>query len=154
MAEAAAARRLATFMARYTPDVQLIAEEAITRVRELLPGAVEMVYDNYNALVIGFGPSERASEAIVSIALYPRWVNLYFLRGAGLPDPEHLLKGKGNQVRNIRIEDASELDKPAVRALIAHALKRAAKPIDPTAESRLVIKAVCAKQRARRPKSK
>jgi hypothetical protein len=97
MAETPAARRLAAFMARYTPEIQIIAEEALPRMRRLLPGAVEMVYDNYNALVIGFGPSERASEAIVSIALYPRWVNLFFLHGARLPDPE---RSKEREIRS------------------------------------------------------
>jgi len=38
-----------------------------------------MVYDNYNALVIAFSPNERPSDAIFSIALYPHWVNLFFL---------------------------------------------------------------------------
>src|ERR1039458_9537409 len=65
-----------------------------------LPGAVQLVYDNYNALVIGFGPSERASEASFSIVLYPRWVTLFFLQGAGLPDPRRLLKGSGKVVRD------------------------------------------------------
>src|ERR1700736_4695497 len=110
MKEISAEKQLAKFMEKYSPDIIVIAEDALKRMHKRLPGAAEMVYDNYNALVIGFGPSERASEAIVSIALYPRWVNLFFLHGAGLPDPERLLKGKGNQVRNIRVEDASELD--------------------------------------------
>jgi len=40
-----------------------------------------MVYDNYNALVIGFGPNDRPSLAIFSIVLFPRWVTLCFLQG-------------------------------------------------------------------------
>ena len=39
-----------------------------------------MVYDNYNGLVIGFGPSHKPSLAIFSIALFPRRVILFFLR--------------------------------------------------------------------------
>jgi len=58
-----------------------------------------MVYDNYNALVIGFGPTERPSEAILSIVLYPRDVSLGFLQGAKLADPKKLLQGRGNQVQ-------------------------------------------------------
>ena len=33
--------------------------------------ALELVYDNYNALAIGYAPTERTSEAIFSIALFP-----------------------------------------------------------------------------------
>jgi hypothetical protein len=40
---------------------------------------------------------------------------------------------------------------PAIRDLMALALKRAAKPLDETARSRIVIKSVSAKQRPRRP---
>jgi len=70
-------------------------------MRKKFPRAEVMVYYNY-ALAIGFGPSERASDAVFSIVLYPRWVNLFFLQGAGLPDPHKLLKGSGKLVRSIR----------------------------------------------------
>jgi hypothetical protein len=40
---------------------------ALAKMRARLPGAVELVYDNYNALAIGFGPTERTSEAVFSI---------------------------------------------------------------------------------------
>jgi hypothetical protein len=109
------------------------------------------VYDNYNALVVGFGPSERASEAIVSIALYPRWVTLFFLHGAGLADPKGLLKGSGHRVRHVVLSDVTVLDRPPVRALIRQALAAGPRPIDPRARRRMVIRAVSAKQRPRRP---
>jgi hypothetical protein len=120
-------------------------------MRARLPGAVELVYDNYNALVVGFGPSERASEAVFSIALYPRWINLFFLYGATLPDPKKILKGSGKQVRSILIEDAAELDKPEVRAVMDAALKAADPQIDPKAKRRMTIRAIAAKQRPRQP---
>ena len=113
--------------------------------------AVEMVYDNYNFLVCGFGPSERASEAIFSIAVYARGVGLCFLHGAGLPDPEKLLRGSGKQVRNLPLPSAATLDQPAVQVLIATALARAPVPLDPTTRRRLIVKSISAKQRPRRP---
>lgn len=143
-----AQRQLDAFLSRYTPDVRALGEAAIAKMRERLPGAVQIVYDNYNALVVGFGPSERASEAVMSIAFYPKWVRLFFLRGADLPDPRKLLEGSGKGVRSIKLESADDLDKPAVRALMKAALK--AQPIDPDGEGRLVIRAISAKQRPRR----
>jgi hypothetical protein len=118
-----------------------------------LPGATQLVYDNYNALVIGFGPSEKTSHAIFSIAMYPRWLNLFFLQAAAtLPDPQKLLKGSGSVVRHIVIQSASELDQPAVQKLMTTALNRSIEPIDPAAPGRLVIRSISAKQRPRRPK--
>ena len=143
-----AQRQLDEFLSRYTPEIRAVGEAAIEKMRERLPGAVQIVYDNYNALVVGFGPSERASEAVMSIAFYPKWVRLFFLRGADLPDPRKLLEGSGKGVRSIKLESADDLDKPAVRALMKAALQ--AQPIDPNGEGRLVIRSISAKQRPRR----
>ena len=111
-----------------------------------------MVYDNYNALVVGFGPTERASEAVVSVALYPRWVNLFFLKGAKLPDPKKRLQGKGSIVRHITLTDAETLHDPAVQALFGHALAAADWTPDPATPGRIVVKSVATNQRPRRPK--
>jgi len=143
--------QLASFISRYAPDVAACARRALARMRRRLPGAVELVYDNYNALVIGFGPSDRASEAIFSIALYPRWVNLFFLQGATLPDPKGRLRGNGKIVRNIVLRDATELDEPEVRTLMDLAARCAKNPIDGSRRRRLVIRSISAKQRPRRP---
>ena len=148
------AAQLRTFMAKYSPEVAKEARAVLKWMRKRLPGAVELVYDNYNWLVIGFGPSERASEAPFSIVLAPRWVTLCFLHGARLPDPEKLLQGGGKQVRNIRLlEGVATLEQPAVRKLIDTAVERAAVQFDPTVRNRMVVRAVLAKQRPRRPKS-
>ena len=150
MKDNSSANQLAAFIARYTPEIGALANAVLARMRARLPGAVELVYDNYNALAIGFGPTERASDAIFSIALYPRWVSLFFLHGASLPDPQKLLKGKGNVVRHIVLEAVTDLDQPAVQKLIALALAGAATPLDSTSPGRIVIKSVSAKQRPRR----
>jgi hypothetical protein len=145
--------QLAGFLAKFTPEVEALARAALAKLRARFPSAIQMVYDNYNFLVIGFSPSERASEAIFSIALHARGVGLCFLQdGPHLPDPEKLLKGSGKRVRHIRLESAAMLDRPAVQALISHAAKRAVVPFDPDVPGRLIIKSVSAKQRPRRPK--
>jgi len=143
--------QLAGFIAKYTLEIGALCQAALAKMRERLPGAIELVYDNYNALVIGFGPTERASDAIFSIALYPRWVTLFFLHGANLPDPQKLLKGSGKIVRHIVLESAADLDKPAVKALMTRALERCDKPINRAAPGRIIIKSISAKQRPRRP---
>jgi hypothetical protein len=143
---------LAGYLARYSPDVRAVAKAALAKMRKRLPGAVELVYDNYNALAIGFGPTERASDAIFSIALYPRWVSLFFLQGAHLSDPAKLLRGSGKQVRHIVLKDAAVLDLPGVHALMSQALETASTPIEAKGRRRIVIKSVSAKQRPRRPR--
>src|SRR5215475_16048227 len=151
MKDEAPEEQLAGFIAKYTPEIGALAHSALAKMRTRLPGAIELMYDNYNALVIGFGPTERASDAIFSIALYPRWVTLFFLRGVDIPDPQKLLKGGGKVVRHIVLESAADLDKPAVKALMKRALERCDKPINSASPGRIVIKSISAKQRPRRP---
>src|SRR5262245_16728861 len=111
-----------------------------------------MVYDNYNFLVVGFCPSMRPSEAILSIVFTPGWVTLCFLQGKGLPDPEKRLQGSGNVVRNFRLEGgAKTLDDSCVRTLIGHALKGAKVAMPAGQKRQFIIKSVSAKQRPRRP---
>ena len=74
----------------------------------------------------------------------------FFLRGVDLPDPKKLLEGEGSTVRSIVLQNADDLDKPPVRALMKAALK--ARPIDPAGEGRLVIRMISKKQRPRRPR--
>jgi len=144
-------RQLASFIAKYTPAIATLAHAVLATMRARLPGAVELVYDNYNALAIAFGPTERTAEAIFSITVYPRWTSLFFVHGTDLPDPHKLLKGSGTTIRHIVLTDAAMLDTPAVRSLMARALERAATPLDSTRPNRVVIKSVSAKQRPRRP---
>jgi hypothetical protein len=151
VSDASPREQLDGFLARYTPEVAAQAVEALERLRAQVPGALEMVYDNYNALVIGFGATERASEAVLSIAVMPRWVTLCFLTGARLPDPQGLLRGEGKVVRHIRLCEPADIDRPAVRELIACAVAGSPQPFDTARAGRMVIKSISAKQRPRRP---
>jgi hypothetical protein len=145
------AQQLGIFLAKFEPRVAVSARAALSQLRKRLPGATEMVYDNYNALAIGFGPSDRASEAIFSIAVFPRWVSLFFLQGAKLPDPDGLLQGTGTKVRHIVLTEPRVLELSSVKKLMAIAMTSAKKPIDPRQRRRLIIKSISAKQRPRRP---
>jgi hypothetical protein len=142
------------FIAKFTPEIAAMTHAVLKKMRKRLPTAVELVYDNYNALAIGFAPGEKTGEAIFSIAVYPRWVSLFFLQGKGLPDPEGLLQGTGNVVRHIVLQSPAALDLPAVQDLMAAALERATVPLEEKGKRRLVVKSVSAKQRPRRPADK
>jgi hypothetical protein len=150
MSDPTPTQQLRSFLAKFEPRVAASARAALARLRKKLPGAIEMVYDNYNALAIGFGPSDKASEAIFSIAVFPRWVSLFFLQGAKLPDPDKVLRGSGTRVRHIVLTDLKILEQPAVKKLMALALRSARKPLEPKQRRRLIIKSISAKQRPRR----
>jgi hypothetical protein len=143
--------RLAQFMARHSPGVRSVARASLARMRSILPGWTELVYDNYNALAIGFSPTDRTSYAVFSLALYPRWVSLFFLTGADLRGPRRLLRGNGRRVRHTVLTSAEDLDSAGIRELIAQAVRSAAPPSAVGPRHRTVIKSVSAKRRPRRP---
>jgi hypothetical protein len=144
--------QLDAFIDRYSPEVAADARRALAFLARRLPTAKRLVYDNYNALVVGFGTSEKVGDIILSIALYPRYVTLFFVRGVDLPDPDGLLEGSGSQVRGVRLQPISRLETPEVGTLIDAAVARAS-PLPPAGEGPLIIKSISAKQRPRRPTS-
>ena len=144
--------QLAAFIAKFTPDMAKRIRAARAKMRKRIPHAIEMVYDNYNFFVIGYGPNDKAGDAIFSLAAQAKGLSLCFLQGAKLSDPKRLLRGSGNIVRNIRLETADTLDLPDVEALIKAALKHAKTPLTADSQHQLIIKSVSAKQRPRRPK--
>ena len=147
-------RQIEGFLSKYTPELIAAGKDARKRMRERISGGTEFVYDNYNALVFGFGPTDRPSDAVLSLALMPRWVTLCFLKGAPLPDPKKLLRGSGNIVRNIRLDSVERLEDPDVRNLITEAIGGASPGFpNVNAPPVTVIKSVSAKQRPRRPSS-
>ena len=146
------AQQFAGFLAQFSPEVRAVAKAALAAMRKRLPGAIEFVYDNYYALVVGFGPTERPSEAIFSIVIYPRHVSLCFIFGAELDDPRKILQGGGNQVRHIRLENAATLADPEVKALMSQAIEASETPFNRTARRKMLIRMVSAKQRSRRPR--
>jgi hypothetical protein len=135
---------------RFLPEVAAVAREAVARIGAMFPGVVWLVYDNYNALAIAFGPNEKARSVAGSVALYPRWTSLFLSNGPRLPDPHGLLQGEGGTMRHIRLKPG-QIDDPAVIALIEAAATSIALPIDPAAKGYMVIKSIAAKQRPRRP---
>jgi hypothetical protein len=143
--------QLASFIGKYTPEIASLAGAVLKRMRKMYPTAVEIEYDNYNAPAVGFGPSERASEVIFSITLYPKWVSLFFMQAKGLVDPHSLLQGSGSVAKHVVLKSPQMLDDPALRALMMDASAKAKLLLDAEGKHRIVIKSVSAKQRPRRP---
>lgn len=88
------------------------------------PTAIEVIYDAYSAVSIGFSFTGRLKEMFCHIAVYRDHVNLGFNWGADLPDPRRLLIGKGSQVRHLTIASPEDLKQPHLREFIGLAIDR------------------------------
>jgi hypothetical protein len=142
--------QLKSFIAKFEPRHQTLIRAVRKALRKRFPTAYELAYDNYNFFVIGYCSTERPSDAIVSLAAAANGVGLCFIHGASLPDPHKLLLGSGKQTRFLRLESVDVLARPEVETLISAAIARAKTPLPASGRGRLIIRAVSAKQRARR----
>jgi hypothetical protein len=148
-----AEQQLRLFIGKFAASDQARIRSVRRALRQQLAGAYEFVYDNYNFFVIGYGPSDRPSEAVISIAAQANRLALCFLQGAKLPDPQGVLRGGGRQVRNVPLESAADLRRPEIQSLLRESFARAATPLE-GGPVRLIIRSVSKKQRPRRKPAK
>jgi hypothetical protein len=144
------AKQVTGFIAKFDPAIGKLTRSCRSLLRKRYPSAIELVYDNYNALAIGYSPTERTSDVVFSLAVYARGVNLYFMYGRSLDDPDHLLQGNGTQGAFIRLEGVNTLEDPKVRKLIERAVKRQRPTFASRGRGHTIVKSISAKQRPRR----
>src|SRR5262245_53286743 len=99
MATVETEKQLRGFINKFDIPNQKLIRAVRSALRKRFPTANELVYDNYNFFVIGYGPTERPSDCFLSLAAAANGVGLCFLYGASLPDPKKVLTGAGKQTR-------------------------------------------------------
>ena len=143
-------KQVESFIAKFDPAIARIVRASRAKLRKRYPTALELVYDNYNALAIGYGPNERTSEVFVSLAAYARGVTLYFTQGRKVADPKGLLQGEGNQGAFVRLESPAVLDDKDVIALMSSAVAIGKTPLAAAGRGQTIVKSISARQRPRR----
>src|SRR5262245_32679237 len=147
---AEAEKQLKGFIAKFEPRHQKLIRAVRRMLRRRFPTAFELAYDNYNFFVLGYGPTERPSDCVLSMAAGASGVGLCFTQGASLKDPKRILQGSGNQTRFLRVDSADILNRPEVEELVTAAVAVARTPFPDKGRVTLVIRSVSAKQRPRR----
>jgi len=148
---ASARSQIATFIARFTPEVASEFRTVRAHLRKLFPRGYELVYDNYNAFGCGYSTTLLNSGVLVSVVAYPRWVSLFFFDGRSLADPQGLLQGTGARVRSIRLRPVSLVKSGAVSALLRQAIAAHKSELASAPALSTRIKSIVAKQLPRRP---
>lgn len=115
-------QQLERLIHRYEPAIAAQARDVLSKLRHRMPGAVELIYDNYAGLVIGFSATEKASDAVLSVIVRRDHLTLCFLHGASLRDPQHVLRGEGKRVRHVRLQSSATLDEPLVAGFVAQSI--------------------------------
>lgn len=143
------AQQLRGFIAKFGPENQRLIRGLRSRLKRWLPGANELVYDNYNFLVIAYCPTQKTGDSYFSIGVDRHGANLFFgYTGARIDDPRKLLQGSGASNRYVRLDSIRKLEDPPVRALIDASIAISKPP--PPGTGKLVIRSISPKQRPRR----
>ena len=109
-------------VAGVSPHAGQLAEQARALIRDVYPAIVEVPWPKQR--VIGYGVGlKKMSEHFCYISVSRNHINLGFMYGAELPDPENLLEGSGKLLRHVRIDSLEQLSNPALRQLLIIASK-------------------------------
>lgn len=90
---------------------------------KLYPNCNELIYDNYNALAVGWSPTDRVGHTFCSIAVGRTSHNIHFgfYWGSEISDPEKILLGRGNQYRYILVKNKNDFPKAYIKKLLKEA---------------------------------
>src|SRR5262245_18183050 len=113
-------RHFSAFLSRFRPEIIALVKRCLPKLRRAVRCTHQIVSDYSKSVVVTLSMSERGYEGIVSLAIHPDMVWLYFSKD--LPDPKGLLEGSGTKVRSVIIKAASDLDHADIRALFKAAI--------------------------------
>ena len=119
-----------------SPHARQLAERARTLIQTVYPAVVEVPWPRQRVIGYGVGP-KKMSEHFCYLSVSKDHINVGFMYGAELPDPEKLLEGSGKLLRHVRITQPDQLSNPALRELIEVASRHRmpAKPSRPNQET-------------------
>src|SRR5215471_10604099 len=76
-------------------------------------------------VALHYGPTHKMKDGICYIGVMKDHINLGFIHGSELADPQRILEGEGKQMRHIKIRKTSDLLRPALRVYLQEACERA-----------------------------
>jgi len=94
-------------------------------VWDMYPQANELIYDNYNALAVGWSTTDKVGHTFCSIAIGRTSKNVHFgfYWGSEIPDSEKILLGKGNQYRYILVKNKKDFPRLYISSLMEEAYR-------------------------------
>ena len=140
------------------------SKEIIERVlwlREFIwdhyPQTNEMIYDNYNALAVGWSPTDRVGHTFCSIAVGRTSNNVHFgfYWGSEISDPDKILLGEGNQYRYILVPDKNKFPKAYIKKLVREAYANSLEKVKDKKQimnGQTIVKSISTKKREKKGK--
>jgi hypothetical protein len=114
---------LTKFLQPFPEDVKKTALWLRAFVWALYPKANELIYDNYNAVAIGWSPTDRVGDTFCSVAVGRSSLNVHFgfYWGSKIADSKKMLLGGGKQYRYLIVNSVEEFPKAYIIKLLKEA---------------------------------
>src|SRR5215831_7657685 len=117
-------KELLDLLRPYDRGIQELTIALRQLILEELAPCCEYILEVYIISIL-YGPTHRMKDGICYIGVIKDHVNLGFIRGSELIDPQRILEGTGKQMRHIKIKNISDLERPAIRSYLQEACERA-----------------------------
>jgi len=102
------------FVAQVDPALRDIVEALRLMIRTEAPELREIMRMDV--------PMYALRSEVCYIAPYSKHVNLGFLDGSALQDPDRLLEGTGKRLRHVKIQSPADADTPKLRSILREAV--------------------------------
>jgi hypothetical protein len=136
-----------------------IITELVMWLREIVwdeyPQTNELIYDNYNAVVFGWSPTNKVGHIFCSIAIGRTSKNVHFgfYWGSELTDPDKILLGQGHQYRYILVTNKDKFPKSYICNLIKEAYSNSLLKVKDQKQilyGQTIVKSISEKKRERK----
>jgi hypothetical protein len=126
-------------------------------VWDLYPQTNELIYDNYNALAVGWSPTDRVGHTFCSIAVGRTSNNVHFgfYWGSEISDPDEVLLGEGSQYRYILVSDKNKFPKAYIKKLVKEAYANSLAKVKDKKQimnGQTIVKSISTKKREKKSK--
>ena len=108
-------------LSKYDLSIAELGRQLIDFLLLQLPGSMELPDESSGIIAITYG--KGCKDIICTVLPSKQGIKLGFNRGSELPDPEHLLTGKGKLHKYVVIKSASDFEKPGILSLLREGLK-------------------------------
>ena len=149
---------LSKFLKPFDKEINEIVFWLRDFIWDLYPKSNELIYDNYNALAVGWSPTDRVGHTFCSLAIGRTSKNIHFgfYWGNEISDPEKRLIGQGNQYRYVLVKSKSEFPKAYIKKLLKDAYANSmakVKDKKQIMQGNTITKSISAKKREIKKKS-
>jgi len=115
-------KAVADLLASYSPEVRSLGMATREFLLEMIPGVMEQV--DSKSKVVGYGFGAGYKDMVCSIMPNKAGITLGIGWATELPDPHKILEGNGKVHRHVKLKGKSDLEAPALKAILKAAMER------------------------------